>query len=86
MRERAGFANMQRCLEGSAEPSARENMKPFTMLAGLFFLVVAAAHAYRIYMHWAVTIGPYDVPTWVSYAGVALPLILAFMLFSEARR
>jgi hypothetical protein len=61
-------------------------MKPFTLLAALIFLAVAAAHAYRIYMHWAVTAGPYDVPVWVSYGGVAIPLILAVMLFNEARR
>jgi hypothetical protein len=61
-------------------------MKPFTLLAALVFLTVAAAHAYRVYMHWAVTIGPYDVPVWASYAAVVVPVILAAMLFSEARR
>lgn len=61
-------------------------MKPFTLLAALIFLVVAAAHAYRLYMGWAITAGPYDVPTWVSYGGVVIPLILAAMLFNEARR
>jgi hypothetical protein len=61
-------------------------MKPFTLLAALVFLVVAAAHAYRVYMGWAITAGPYDVPMWVSYGGVAVSLILAAMLFGEARR
>ena len=60
-------------------------MKPFTTLAAIVFLVVAAAHAYRLYMGWAVMAGPYDIPTWVSYGGVALPLILAILLFREAR-
>lgn len=60
-------------------------MKPFTMLAALIFLVVAAAHAYRVYMGWAVVAGPYDIPMWVSYGGVIVPLVLAFMLFREAR-
>jgi hypothetical protein len=60
-------------------------MKPFTMLAALIFLVVAAAHAYRAYMGWAIVAGPYDVPMWVSYGGIIVPLILALMLFREAR-
>jgi hypothetical protein len=65
--------------------SGEDMMKPFTMLAGLIFLVVAAAHAWRLYMGWAVIAGPYNIPVWVSYAGVVIPLILAFMLFREAR-
>jgi hypothetical protein len=60
-------------------------MKPITTLAALLFLVVAAAHAYRLYMGWAVTAGPYDIPVWVSYGGVVIPLILAILLFREAR-
>ena len=60
-------------------------MKPFTMLAALRVLVGAAAHAYRVYMGWAITAGPYDIPMWASYGGVIVPLILAFMLLREAR-
>jgi hypothetical protein len=60
-------------------------MKPFTIIGALLFLLVAVAHAYRIYMGWAVVAGPYDVPMWVSYGGVVIPLILAFMLLREAR-
>jgi hypothetical protein len=61
-------------------------MKPFTMLAALVFLAVAAAHAYRVYAGWAVVAGPYDLPMWVSYAGVIVPLFLSYMLMREARR
>jgi uncharacterized membrane protein YhdT len=60
-------------------------MKPFTMLAALIFLVVAVVHAYRAYMGWAIVVGPYDIPMWVSYGGVIVPLILAYLLFREAR-
>jgi len=60
-------------------------MKPFTTLAAIVFLVVAAVHAYRVYIGWAIVVGPYDIPVWVSYAGIVLPLILAMMLFREAR-
>ncbi|MGN6150070.1 MAG: hypothetical protein ACTHPD_16160 [Rhizomicrobium sp.] len=61
-------------------------MKPFTMLAALLFLVVAAVHAYRVYAGWTIVVGPYDIPMWVSYGGVIVPLILSFMLFREAGR
>jgi hypothetical protein len=61
-------------------------MKPFTMLAALVFLVVAAVHAYRAYAGWTIIVGPYDIPMWVSYGGVILPLILSFLLFREAGR
>ena len=60
-------------------------MKPFTTIAALLFLLVAAAHAYRLYMGWVVVAGPYNLPVWVSYGGVIVPLILAFMLLREAR-
>jgi hypothetical protein len=60
-------------------------MKPFTTIAALLFLLVAAAHAYRAYMGWAIVAGPYDIPMWASYGGVIVPLILAIMLFREAR-
>jgi len=66
------------------EPANR--MKPFTMLSALIFLVVAAAHAYRVYAGWTIAAGPYDIPMWVSYLGIAVPLILAIMLFREAGR
>ena len=36
-------------------------------------------------MGWAIVAGPYNVPLWVSYGGVIIPLILAIMLFREAR-
>lgn len=60
-------------------------MKPFTTIAALLFLLVAAAHAYRLSVGWAIAAGPYDIPMWVSYGGVIVPLILAIMLFREAR-
>ena len=61
--------------------------KTFTLLAAIVFLAVAAAHAYRIYAGLSVTVvGHYDVPMWVSWAGVAVPAVLAVLLLSERRR
>ena len=84
MRSRQYFANI-RAFWGRTGDEPAHHMKPFTLLAALIFLVVAAAHAYRVYAAWAIVVGPYDLPMWVSYAGVVVPLSLAFLLLREAR-
>ena len=61
-------------------------MKPFTTIAAILFLLVAVAHAYRLYAGWAVDINGQTFPMWASYLAIAIPLILAIMLFREARR
>ena len=61
-------------------------MKPFTIIAALLFLLVAAAHAYRLYMGWPITIHGQTFPVWGSYLGIAVAAFLAIMLFVEARR
>jgi len=55
-------------------------------LAAVIFLLVAVAHAYRLYAGWSVVIHGHDVPMWVSWPGMLIPGFLAFVLFSEARR
>jgi len=57
-------------------------MKPFTTIAGVLFLVIAAVHAYRLYTGFAITAAGYAIPVPWSWAGVALGV----MLLSEARR
>ena len=61
-------------------------MKPFTIFAALLFLLAAAVHAYRLYIGgFAVTIAGYSVPLWVSWPVGIIAVILAVMLFIEAR-
>jgi len=60
--------------------------KPFTHIAALLLLVVAAAHVYRLYAGLAVVAGSHDIPLWVSWPGAAVAGLLAIMLFVEARR
>ena len=60
--------------------------KPFTIIAALVFLVVAAAHAYRLYAHLAVTVGSHDIPMSLSWAGAVVALVLGLMLLVESRR
>ena len=60
--------------------------RPFTMLAGLLLLVVAAAHAYRLYAGLAITIGSHAVPLWVSWPGAVVAGFLGIMIFVESGR
>ena len=60
--------------------------KPFTMLAALLLVVVAAAHAYRIYSGIDITIDGQMVPIWANWAGAAVAGFLALMLVVEAKK
>jgi hypothetical protein len=67
-------------------------MKPFTTAAIVVFSLVAALHLTRIVLGWrvflgdsVVAIGGTSIPMWVSYLGVAIPAVLAVMLWRESR-
>lgn len=61
-------------------------MKPFTTLAAVVLLIVAAAHVFRIYSGLSVVIGGYPIPMWVSWLGAAGAGVLGVMLLVERRR
>ncbi len=61
-------------------------MKPFTTIAALLFFVVAAAHAYRAYAGFDVTLEGHSIPLWGSYVAAAICALLGVMLIGEARR
>ena len=54
--------------------------RPFTMVAGVLLIVVAIAHALRVFYQMPVTIDTTDIPMWVSYVGVIAPGLLGFMV------
>ena len=60
--------------------------QPFTMIAALLLLVVAAGHAYRLFAVVPVVVGGSDVPLWVSWPGAIVPALLSLMVFTEARK
>lgn len=60
--------------------------KPFTLIAAILFLIVAAAHAYRLATGFPVVIGNQPLPISASWLGLAIGLLLALMLTREARR
>ena len=61
-------------------------MKPFTTIAAVVLLIVAAAHLYRAALSLSVTLGAWPVPMWISWVGAAGAGVLGVMLLVEARR
>jgi hypothetical protein len=62
------------------------NSRPFTLFAAAIFLVMALVHAYRLVTHFQIIIGSHPIPLNASWVGLAIALVLAWMLFKESRR
>ncbi len=60
-------------------------MKPFTTIAVVIFLVVAALHVLRLIFGWEAVITGMVVPMWVSVVGIIVAGGLAVMLWRESR-
>jgi hypothetical protein len=61
-------------------------MKFFSLLGALVFLVVAAAHTYRLYTGMSVSIGGHLIPMSVSWWGGGVAAVLGLGLIFESRR
>lgn len=61
-------------------------MKPFTTIAAFLFAVVALIHLSRLIWGWELTINDVVVGSWVSFVGLIVGGVLAWMLVLEARR
>ena len=62
------------------------DQKPFSIVAGLIFTLVALFHLVRIYMDWPVMIGDWSVPMWASWIGLVVAGGLAFFGLRLAER
>ena len=60
--------------------------RPYLVVSGLIFSVVAAAHLLRVINGWAFEVGPWSFPMWVSWIGTAAPSILGVWAFRLAAR
>ncbi len=58
-------------------------MKPFTIIAALLLLVIAAAHAYRAYAGLPVVVDNIQIPIMASWVCAGVTAILGIMLFVE---
>ncbi len=60
-------------------------MKTGTFLAIVVFTLVAIAHLVRLVNGIDIIAGGYTVPQWVSVFGVAVPGLIAWLLWREGR-
>jgi hypothetical protein len=58
-------------------------MKPFSVLAAIFFILVALLHLLRLLLGVPILVGSLAVPVWASVPAVLVPGLLAFGLWRE---
>lgn len=58
-------------------------MRPGVKIAITLFLIIAFAHLMRLIFLVPMTAGSWQVPHWISLMGVILPLVVAWLLWSE---
>jgi uncharacterized integral membrane protein len=59
--------------------------RPFTVIAAIIFLLMAAAHVYRLMTDFQVIIGSHSLPQSVSWVAIVVAGGLGVMLLREAR-
>jgi hypothetical protein len=60
--------------------------KPFSKIAALLLIVVAAAHVARLAMNFDVVVDGYQVPMNASIAGATVSGLLALLVWRESSR
>ena len=60
--------------------------KPFIALSTLIFVLVALAHACRLYRGWSLQVGPYAIPVDASWLGLVIAAVLAIWGIALLRR
>jgi hypothetical protein len=60
--------------------------KPYLVVSGLVFGVVAVVHLARIVAEWPFVVGPFAMPVWVSWGGLFAAGTLSVWAFRLSRR
>lgn len=60
--------------------------RPYLLVSGLVFAVVAVLHLLRVVNGWSFQLGPLDLPMAVSWLGAIVPGILSVWAFRLATR
>jgi len=60
--------------------------KPFIAITTLIFILVALAHACRLYQQWPLQVGPYAIPVDASWLGLVISAVLAIWGIALLRR
>ena len=64
------------------------NSRTYLVISGTVFGIVAVLHLLRVANGWAMVLGPWSTPMWVSWLGTIVPAVLcvwAFRLASQTR-
>ena len=61
-------------------------MKPFTAIAVVVFSLVALLQLIRVISGWEVTVNGLTIPMWASVIALVVAVVLATMLWREARQ
>jgi hypothetical protein len=62
------------------------NQKQFSLVAGLFFLLVAVMHALRLAFGWQAVLAGWTVPTWIGWPALLIAGFLAYQGLKLSRR
>jgi hypothetical protein len=60
--------------------------RPYLVVSGLIFGVVAALHLLRVVNQWAFQVGPWSLPLSVSWLGTLVPALLCVWAFRLASK
>lgn len=60
--------------------------RPFIALSTLIFILVACAHAWRLYHQWPLQIGPLAIPIEASWVGLVIAAGLSIWGIALLRR
>ena len=60
--------------------------RKYGVIAGVFFLLVALAHLYRVVAGIPIQVDTFMIPMWVSWIATIVPAVLAFWGFRVARQ
>jgi hypothetical protein len=60
-------------------------MKPFTLIASIFLLIISTLHIFRIVFDVYIVINSWHVPFWINGVAAVFTGILSLMLWKENR-
>ncbi len=60
-------------------------MKTGTLLAIIVFTIIVIGHLLRLVNGTQLVVGSTNIPMWLSYPGVVVPGLIAFLLWKESR-
>lgn len=61
-------------------------MRPFSKIASVIFGIIALLHLARVITSFPVALGNYELPVWVSVAGVVIAIVLCLGLWKESNQ